>query len=432
MLYNRWQSTAEANAQRLALLDVPSGRRWTFAELRAEGEEGVARPHRFSHPEGMGPEFLIEVVSAWRSGCVVVPLEAGQCRPALQGEVPSGVVHLKTTSATTRAPRMIAFTGPQLAADAGNIMSTMGLRQEWPNVAAISLAHSYGFSNLVLPLLLHGVPLVLAGSGLPESVREALRTVSEATLAGVPALWRTWLEAGVLSERIKLAISAGAPLTLQLEQAIWEATGIKVHNFYGSSECGGIAYDRTNEPRVQGTVVGTPMDNVRITTQPDGSLAVRGEAVGWGYWPEPDARLESGMYRTGDLGEIRDGQVHLLGRASDQINVAGRKVAPEAVERQLSTHPNVEDCLVFGVPDGGARNEMVVACVVAEESTDAGALRQYLGQHLPPWQLPREWWFVESLTVNQRGKLSRADWRQRYLERQEALRFNSGEAVRQG
>ena len=52
-------------------------------------------------------------------------------------------------------------------ADAENIVATMGLRPDWPNLGVISLAHSYGFSNLVLPLLLHGIPLILAPVPLP-------------------------------------------------------------------------------------------------------------------------------------------------------------------------------------------------------------------------------------------------------------------------
>jgi len=35
---------------------------------------------------------------------------------------------------------------------------------------------------------------------------------------------------------------------------------------------------------------------------------------------------------------------------------------------------------------------------------------------LPAWQVPREWWFVDGLESNRRGKLSRAEWRKRYLE----------------
>jgi acyl-CoA synthetase (AMP-forming)/AMP-acid ligase II len=43
-------------------------------------------------------------------------------------------------------------------------------------------------------------------------------------------------------------------------------------------------------------------------------------------------------------------------------------------------------------------------------------LKQFLLGKLPAWQMPREWWFVESLSANTRGKLSRAEWRRKFLE----------------
>src|SRR5204863_4900590 len=113
---------------------------------------------------------------------------------------------------TTGVPRLVAFTAPQLMADAGNIVQTMGLRPDWPNLGVISLAHSYGFSNLVLPLLLHGIPLLLLDSPLPEAVRRSAELHPAITLAAVPALWRAWHEASAIPANVRLAISAGAPL----------------------------------------------------------------------------------------------------------------------------------------------------------------------------------------------------------------------------
>jgi acyl-CoA synthetase (AMP-forming)/AMP-acid ligase II len=43
-------------------------------------------------------------------------------------------------------------------------------------------------------------------------------------------------------------------------------------------------------------------------------------------------------------------------------------------------------------------------------------LRQFLLPQLPAWQIPRDWWFVDSLAANERGKLPRAEWRKKYLE----------------
>jgi acyl-coenzyme A synthetase/AMP-(fatty) acid ligase len=213
-----------------------------------------------------------------------------------------------------------------------------------------------------------------------------------------------------------LAISAGAPLPVALEQAVLAGTGLKIHNFYGSTECGGIAYDLSNTPRQDEACVGGPMRGVELSLTDDGCLRVHGGAVGQTYWPEPEAPLNAGCFQTSDLAELKDGLVYLRGRLSEQINVAGRKVAPAAIEQVLRQHDRVRECLVFGVPSGEAdRTEAIVACVAARAPVSAEELRHFLLSRLSPWQVPRQWCFVDSLEANQRGKISRADWRRRFL-----------------
>jgi acyl-coenzyme A synthetase/AMP-(fatty) acid ligase len=417
MLYQRWQRIARECADEIALIDHGANRRWTFAELENAAGQQASRPAGLRFPQGNSPDFILDVVRAWRDGAVVCPLDSAD-QPITIKQPPKDIVHLKTTSATTGAARLVAFTAEQLAADADNIVQTMGLRSDWPNLGVISLAHSYGFSNLVLPLLLHGIPLVLADSPLPEAVRRAASVVPYVTLPAVPALWRAWRDADAIPRHVRLAISAGAPLPLSLEQEAFTKTDIKIHNFYGATECGGIAYDRSAVPRRDAACVGAPMENVRLTIDREGCLEVRSDAVGRTYWPETAPNLGLGCYRTTDLAEIVDGHVFLRGRASDQINVAGRKVSPETIERALLKHPQVRDCLVFGAPSSEAgRGETVVACVVPQSGSSHGpgaeALRQFVLADLPAWQVPREWRFVESLAPNERGKLSRAEWRAR-------------------
>jgi acyl-CoA synthetase (AMP-forming)/AMP-acid ligase II len=308
-----------------------------------------------------------------------------------------------------------------LAADAQNIVETMGLRREWPNLAFISLAHSYGFSNLILPLLLHGIPLILSGASLPEAVRRATADHPDVTVPAVPVLWRHWLEADAIPPHIRVAISAGAPLPLDLERAIHARLGLKVHNFYGSSECGGIAYDTTGEPRSEAGLAGEPMKGVSLSCSADGCVVVRSQAVGQTYWPEPDPHLRDGVFQTSDLGALREGRLFLQGRAGEQINIAGRKVVPEAIERELGGHPAVRDCVVFGVPGcGHGRGESIVAMVALRTVIPIADLRHHLSDRLPAWQIPREWDLVEALPFNARGKLSRAECRRWWLERRAA------------
>ncbi len=418
MLYERWREMARSYSGETALRDLTSGRQWTFQELDRATDAPGGEPGKIAFPTGLTAEFVLSVLRAWRAKQIICPVEADQRPPEIGTGLPPEIVHLKMTSGTTAAPRFVAFTASQLMADAENIVATMGLRSDWPNLGVISLAHSYGFSNLILPLLLHGIPLILAGAPLPEIVQRASAAAPTLTLAAVPALWRTWHDAGAIPRNVALAISAGAPLPVSLEQQIFGSRGLKVHNFYGSSECGGIAYDAGASPRTDDSCAGAPMSNVNLSIAENGCLEVRSQAVGQTYWPEANPALNGGVFRTNDLTEILNGLVYFRGRAGDQINVAGRKVSPESIEKVLAAHPGVRECVIFGVPSSDAkRGDTIVACVSATTNVSGEILKQFLLAQLPAWQVPREWWLVESLFSSSRGKLSRAEWRKRYLER---------------
>jgi long-chain acyl-CoA synthetase len=444
-LLDTWHAVAAQAAGEVALVEAGSGRRWTFAELDSAGRRSAERrvpdgesDGAIAFPRSQGADFIIEVLTAWEAGRWVCPLEPESAvPPSLEWSdairvFPQAVL-AKTTSGSTGAPRHILFSAAQLAADARAIVCTMGLHPRSPNLAAISLAHSYGFSNLVLPLLLHGIPLVIAASPLPESMREALETASRlghgdrpVTLPGVPALWRAWQAAGVLDPaRIRMAISAGAPLPLELENRAWHKDGVKIHNFLGSSECGGIAFDCSSTPRPVATLVGTPLDGVSLSVESTGRLVVRSPAVGLGCWPaevdrsagEPLA-MEPGIFRTSDLAEERQGAWHLLGRAADVINLSGRKLHPTEIEALIRAHPAVQECLVFGIASADpARGEEIVAAVSLQHANEETweSLPVWLGRQLPAWKRPRHWWRCPSLTATSRGKLSRAEWRTRFL-----------------
>jgi acyl-CoA synthetase (AMP-forming)/AMP-acid ligase II len=416
MLYDRWRQIAQLHGAELALSDPASGVSWTFGQLARAAEGGDGKDSRIAFLQGHSAQFVLEVLRAWRLGKIVCPLEVNQPRTDIT-TVPNCCSHLKTTSATTGASRLVAFTAEQLAADAENIVATMGLRPEWPNLGVISMAHSYGFSNLVTPLLLHGIPLIIAPSALPEAVKAAAAEYQAITVSAVPALWRTWQDTRSIPENVALAISAGSPLPLPLEEIIFARTGVKIHNFMGASECGGIAYDASASPRSDTTHVGAPMKNVRLSIDAEECLIVKSRAVGEGYWPASDSRLGDGQFQTSDLAQLRGGEVYLRGRVGDQINVAGRKVSPETIEQKLLTHSSIRDCLVFGVPsDDADRGETIVACIVANTAIEAEHLKQHLLEVLPAWQVPRKWWFCESLTANHRGKLSRSEWRRKFIE----------------
>ena len=416
MLYDRWQKVVEDKRNEIALRDLASNQSWTFSQLNKESEKPLPGDPAMVFPQGNSPEFIFTVLRAWRTGAVVCPLETQQKPPAVLPP-PGPCCHLKITPAGTGTQRTVAFTAEQLAADAENIVTTMGLRPDWPNLGVISLAYSYGFSNLALPLLLHGIPLFLAPSPLPVALRCAQHAHLNLTVAGVPALWHAWHKAGAILSNVRLAISAGAPLPLSTEQDVFNEHGVKIHNFYGCTECGGISYDVTNTPRTAESSVGQPLKNVNVEIGNDGFLHVRSRATGEMFWPKKEEALGAGAFRTADFAELKNGEVHLRGRLDDHINVAGRKVAPAVIERALREHEAVADCLVFGVPSENAdRVDLIVACVNASRDGVKDELKQFLLQKLPGWQVPREWWFVPTLQFNGHGRLSRAECRKNFLD----------------
>ncbi len=436
-LYERWLKVAAAAGDQKALTDVASGRVWTFSELCQQAEDAPRARERVLFARGFSVDLVFETLRAWRDGRVLCPVD-GDSRPGVElfEGLPEEICHVKITSGSTAGPRLVIFRPEQLEADVDKIVATMGLRPEWTNLGAISLAHSYGFSNLVLPLLLHAIPLIWLGDPIPEVARTALAGYDAFTVPAVPALWRLWHKAEVIKPCLKLAISAGAPLGVDLEREIFETSGVKIHNFYGSSECGGIAYDASEEPRENPELAGRAMKNTFLSVnEATGCLEVRGPSVAEGYWPpaspeEPEeagggaqAQLSGGVFRTTDLARVRveNGDanrpaVYLSGRSDDVIIVAGKKVSPARVESVILRHPSVRHCVVFGIhsPDR-ERVQEVVACVSGNE-VELDRLRRETGEDLAGFERPRHWYICQDLEPDARGKISRRVWRERFLE----------------
>jgi acyl-coenzyme A synthetase/AMP-(fatty) acid ligase len=191
--------------------------------------------------------------------------------------------------------------------------------------------------------------------------------------------------------------------------------GLSIHSFYGASECGGICYDHDGTNDAEG-FVGQPMKNVVVEmvdpAAASSQIRVRCAAVGDGYFPAPDEmKLGNGIFMPDDL-VARDGAGFLIvGRVSDVINVAGKKVNPAEVEAHLLRFTGVRQAVVFGRPAaaGVLRNEEVAACVVANVDVRENDLLEFCRSGLSGWQVPKRIFLVGALPVNERGKISRRE-----------------------
>ena len=317
---------------------------------------------------------------------------------------------LKLTSGTTSAPRVVRFRAAQLLADCENICKTMGLTDLDLNYGVIPISHSYGFSNLITPLLVRGVRLVVSNDRMPRAVLDGLDATGATIFPATPVFFQKLADLNnpPILPALRTCISAGAPLTRQTGMSFTSRFGLKVHTFYGSSECGGIAYDATEARLYEDGFVGTPMHGVKITHGADdsGPIQVRGAAVGDGYFPTEDREtLGHGRFAPADLVQRTERGLFLVGRTSEVINVAGRKLNPLEVEARLAEYPGVKQAVVFGV-ESALRGEEPVACVAGRD-LERDALLRFCQEKLSPWQVPRDIWLVGEIPTNERGKISR-------------------------
>jgi acyl-CoA synthetase (AMP-forming)/AMP-acid ligase II len=322
---------------------------------------------------------------------------------------------LKLTSGTTSAPKLIQFTQEQLVADCDAVCESMGIREEDLNYGAIPFSHSYGFSNLVTPLICRGVRLVVSNDCLPRALLGGFARTGATVFPGMPVIFQALSGGGgmALPDALRLCISAGAPLGVNVARRFTAWCGRRIHTFYGASECGGIAYDDAEEGDYEPGYVGRSMGRVMIGVVGGGRIAVSGAAVGLGYYPDAEPEvLGNGTFFPGDLVQGSESGWRIVGRVSDAINVAGRKVNPVEVENGLAGCPGVRQVVVFGVPSP-TRNEAIVACVAGGVAVER--LKAHAAERLGAWQLPRYYWVVGEIPHNERGKVSRTALAEAFL-----------------
>ena len=122
---------------------------------------------------------------------------------------------LKLTSGTTAAPRAIRFRSRQLLADCNQICDTMDISDDDLNFGVIPVSHSYGFSNLLTPLIVRGVPVVLSRDRTPRAVLADLARTGATVFPATPVFYQAFCDMGDVPPlpKLRLCISAGAPLS---------------------------------------------------------------------------------------------------------------------------------------------------------------------------------------------------------------------------
>jgi len=176
---------------------------------------------------------------------------------------------------------------------------------------------------------------------------------------------------------LRYALSGGARLNEDIGN-FFEGVGVTVMQGYGLTETTAAALGTPEPTRVMGTV-GHPIAGCEAVLADDGEILLRGANLFMGYWNEPDATAEvmrDGWFATGDLGQIVDGSISIVGRKKEILVLSsGKNVQPAVLEDSMRTHPAIQDTVVVG--DG---RHFVSALVALDEAM----LPDWLGAHSLP------------------------------------------------
>jgi acyl-coenzyme A synthetase/AMP-(fatty) acid ligase len=185
-----------------------------------------------------------------------------------------------------------------------------------------------------------------------------------------------------------MIVSATSPLTRELACEAEKRFQATVYEIFGFAEAGSVASRRTVD-----TDDWQPLDGVELI-EDDSGWTVRAD-----YLPRP--------VRFPDRISVSpEGTFRVLGRAEDQVNVAGHRMSIGELNRKLLELEGVEDG-VFFLPDTDEGPVTRLAAFVVAPGKTEQDIQQALRARVDPVFLPRPLVLVPRLPRNETGKLPR-------------------------
>jgi len=376
-------------------------------------------------------------------------LRLARFRPWPATTVSPGPAALIMASSGTTGPRkIIPLTEGQLLGTAAAVADHHHITPDDRGYSPLPLFHINGLVVGVLSTLVAGSTLVVDGK---FSRRHFWTTVADHDVTWlnlVPAIIGLLAETappGAVTERIRFARSASAPLAPGTLGRFEGRTGISVLETYGMTEAASqIAANpldaRARRPGSVGRGVGVEIRVVDETGQPVGAdtvgaVEIRGDHVVDQYWSATEhglaarpARRPGGWLTSGDLGRFdEDGFLYLVGRSDDVINRGGEKLYPAEIEAVLLGDTRVTAAVVVGRRHPIAGEEPV-AFVLADVPPSGRArlteeLHARCSRSLSAFKRPADISVAETLPCGPTGKVRRAD-----VRRQAAQLYRIGQS----
>jgi fatty-acyl-CoA synthase len=323
-----------------------------------------------------------------------------------------------TTGSPKGAPRdQIAGIDPVIA-----MLDRIPYRSGEVTVLAAPLFHSWGFANLSLGLLLAST-FVLRPTFDPEAALADIARHRAAVLVAVPVMLQRILDLPPKVRRrydtssLRIVPLSGSAIPEGIAQRWMDEFGDNLYNLYGSTEVGWVTIATPDDLRADPTTAGRPPLHTEVRLLDDhgrevssganGRIFVGSELLFEGYTGGGNKEVIDGLMSTGDTGHFdAAGRLYVDGRDDEMIVSGGENVFPREVEDLLSTHPDVREVAVIGVPDDefGQRLKAFVARRPGA-SIDAAAVQGFVRENLARFKVPRDVEFVDDLPRNATGKI---------------------------
>ena len=352
---------------------------------------------------------------------------------------PSDLAYVMYTSGSTGEPKGVMILQRGLVNYLWWAMRAYAVEGKGAVPVHSSIAFDSTVASLYPPLLSGGrvelVPEDAGAQGLPAALGEGNEHSKVVVTPAHLELVNHLIRPEEMASASKVLVVAGEALLAE-RLSPWRdfAPATRLFNEYGPTEAtvGCSAYEvQVDDARSGPVPIGRPIANTQLyvldaNLQPVpvgevGELYIGGAGVARGYLNRPELTRErflhdtfseqvgARLYKSGDLARYReDGTLECLGRVDDQVKIRGFRIELGEIESALVSHPGVQSCLVLAQEDAPG-NKQLVSYVIARgsESLEADVLRNFLRQRLPDYMVPAYFVFLDSLPLNQNGKVDR-------------------------
>jgi long-chain acyl-CoA synthetase len=295
-------------------------------------------------------------------------------------------------------------------------------------MGCLPLFHVFGLTMALNLSVAGGACLTLVPRFDPAKALEVIGRDQVTVFEGVPTMYAAMLgqlgKAPYDVSSLRLCVSGGAALPVEVLRGFEEAFGCIILEGYGLSETSPVAsFNHPDKERKAGSI-GTPIEGVQMrvvdgsrTVRPPGEVGeieIRGHNVMKGYWGNPEATaatIRDRWFATGDLARTdEDGYFYIVDRKKDLIIRGGYNVYPREVEEVLYEHPAVAEAAVVGIPNE-LLGEEIGAAVALKTGAHAAPeeLIAFVQERLAAYKYPREIWIVDALPKTETGKILRRE-----------------------